>query len=56
MFLGRADTTNQHIARAFFPSSPDSERNILVNATSLQNSGSWTPANITGHELATRGH
>lgn len=43
--------TTQYIARAFFPSSPDSQRNVLVNAGSLLNSGSWTPGNIMGHEL-----
>ena len=43
--------TNQYIARAFFPSTPDSQRNVLVNAYSLQNSGSWTPSNILAHEL-----
>ena len=43
--------TTQYIARAFFPSSPDSQRNVLVNADSLQSSGSWTPGNILGHEL-----
>ena len=43
--------TQQYIARAFFPSTSKSGRNILVNATSLMNSGSWTPGNIMGHEL-----
>jgi hypothetical protein len=43
--------TTQYIARAFFPSSSDRSRNVLVNSTSLQNSGSWTPSNIMGHEL-----
>ncbi|MCP3422847.1 M57 family metalloprotease [Nocardioides pinisoli] len=43
--------TTQYIARAFFPSSPDSQRNVLVNAGSLMNSGSWTPGNIMAHEL-----
>jgi hypothetical protein len=43
--------TNQYIARAFFPSSSDSQRNVLVNAASLMNSGSWTPGNIMAHEL-----
>lgn len=43
--------TQQYIARAFFPSYPKSSRNILVNAASLYNSGSWTPGNIMGHEL-----
>ncbi|WP_067428784.1 M57 family metalloprotease [Nocardioides jensenii] len=41
--------TNQYIARAFFPST--SSKNILVNAKSLYNSGSWTPSNILAHEL-----
>lgn len=43
--------TQQYIARAFFPSTTKRSRNILVNATSLMNSGSWTPGNIMGHEL-----
>jgi hypothetical protein len=43
--------TNQYIARAFFPSSSDSQRNVLVNAASLMSSGSWTPGNIMAHEL-----
>lgn len=43
--------TQQYIARAFFPSTPKSGRNVLVNAKSLYNSGSWTPGNIMGHEL-----
>lgn len=43
--------TTQYIARAFFPSTSKRGRNILVNATSLMNSGSWTPGNILGHEL-----
>ncbi|RYC13402.1 M57 family metalloprotease [Nocardioides zhouii] len=51
VFSVEPTNTNQYIARAFFPSSPDSQRNILVNATSLQNSGSWTPSNILAHEL-----
>jgi hypothetical protein len=44
-------STQQYIARAFFPSTGKRSRNILVNATSLMNSGSWTPSNIMGHEL-----
>ncbi len=43
--------TQQYIARAFFPSYPKSARNVLVNARSLQTSGSWTPSNILAHEL-----
>ncbi|MFB9313572.1 M57 family metalloprotease [Nocardioides plantarum] len=41
--------TSEYIARAFFPSSPDSERNVLV-ADSLTTSG-WAPENILAHEL-----
>jgi hypothetical protein len=43
--------TQQYIARAFFPSSSDRNRNVLVNAVSLQNSGNWEPGDIMGHEL-----
>ncbi len=41
--------TSEYIARAFFPSSPDSEMNVLVD-DSITSSG-WPPANIMGHEL-----
>ena len=41
--------TTQYIARAFFPSSADYERNVLV-ADSLTTSG-WSPDNILAHEL-----
>lgn len=42
--------TSQYIARAFFPSSSDFERNVLVD-DSIFTSGSWTPGNVLGHEL-----
>ncbi|MGL4743842.1 MAG: matrixin family metalloprotease, partial [Phycicoccus sp.] len=42
--------TSQYIARAFFPSTSDSGRNILVD-DSIWTTGSWSPANIVGHEL-----
>lgn len=42
--------TTQYIARAFFPSSPKRSRNVLVD-DSIWTAGSWTPANIMGHEL-----
>jgi hypothetical protein len=42
--------TSQYIARAFFPSTPKRSRNVLVD-DSIWTSGSWTPANIMGHEL-----
>lgn len=41
--------TSQYIARAFFPSSADYERNVLVD-DSLTTSG-WSPDNILAHEL-----
>ena len=51
LFSVEPTKTTQYIARAFFPSSSDRSRNVLVNPTSLQSSGSWTPGNIMGHEL-----
>ncbi|MFF2273245.1 M57 family metalloprotease [Agromyces sp. NPDC058136] len=42
--------TTQYIARAFFPSSPDRQQNVLID-DSIWSSGSWTPTNIIGHEL-----
>ena len=50
LFSVEPTTTTQYIARAFFPSSGDFERNVLVNSYSLQTSG-WAPSNILGHEL-----
>ena len=41
--------TDEYIARAFFPSSADSEINVLVD-DSVTSSG-WPPSNILGHEL-----
>ena len=51
LFSVEPTKTTQYIARAFFPSSSKSSRNVLVNAKSLFNSGSWTPSNILAHEL-----
>jgi hypothetical protein len=51
LFSVEPTNTTQYIARAFFPSTADRSRNVLVNATSLMNSGSWTPSNILAHEL-----
>jgi Dual-action HEIGH metallo-peptidase len=50
LFSVEPTSTTQYIARAFFPSSGDVERNVLVNSSSLQTSG-WAPSNILGHEL-----
>jgi hypothetical protein len=51
LFSVEPTNTQQYIARAFFPSTADRSRNILVNAVSMQNSGSWEPGDILGHEL-----
>ena len=51
LFSVEPTKTQQYIARAFFPSTSKSSRNVLVNAKSLYNSGSWTPSNILAHEL-----
>ena len=51
LFSVEPTSTQQYIARAFFPSTADRSRNILVNAVSLQNSGNWEPGDILGHEL-----
>jgi hypothetical protein len=51
LFSVEPTKTTQYIARAFFPSTSKSGRNVLVNAKSLYNSGSWTPSNILAHEL-----
>jgi hypothetical protein len=51
LFSVEPTSTQQYIARAFFPSSSDRNSNILVNAVSLQNSGNWEPGDIMGHEL-----
>jgi Dual-action HEIGH metallo-peptidase len=51
LFSLEPTTTTQYVARAFFPSTPKSSRNVLINARSLYNAGSWTPSNIMAHEL-----
>lgn len=51
VFSVEPTSTTQYIARAFFPSSPKSQRNVLVNAGSLFDSGSWEASDIMGHEL-----
>ena len=51
LFSVEPTKTTQYIARAFFPSTSKRSRNVLVNAKSLYNSGSWTPSNILAHEL-----
>ena len=40
-----------YIARAFFPSTTKSTRNVLVNTDQIFSSGSWTADNVLAHEL-----
>lgn len=42
--------TSQYIARAFFPSSSKSVRNVLID-DSIWASGTWEPSDILAHEL-----
>lgn len=42
--------TSQYIARAFFPSTAKSQRNVLID-DSIWTSGTWEPGDILGHEL-----
>jgi hypothetical protein len=41
----------QYLARAFFPSSPRSSRNVLVDSSSFGNISPWTLTGILRHEL-----
>lgn len=40
-----------YVARAFFPSTTKSTRNVLVNTDQIFSSGSWTADNVLAHEL-----
>lgn len=40
-----------YIARAFFPSTAQSTRNVLVNTDQIFGAGGWTPDNVLAHEL-----
>ncbi|RYB95040.1 peptidase M16 [Nocardioides oleivorans] len=51
LFSVEPTSDTSYIARAFFPSSPASQQNVLVNYDSLVSAGSWTPSNILAHEL-----
>jgi serine protease len=41
----------QYLARAFFPDSPRSSRNVLIDNTAFGNTSPWTLAGILRHEL-----
>ena len=42
--------TSQYIARAFFPSTSKSQRNVLID-DSIWSSGTWEAGDVLGHEL-----
>ncbi len=42
--------TSQYIARAFFPSTPKRQRNVLID-DSIWSSGNWEPGDVLAHEL-----
>ncbi|WP_435201114.1 M57 family metalloprotease [Janibacter sp. GS2] len=44
-------TGTNYIARAFFPSTRQSTRNVLVNTDQIFGAGAWTPDNVLAHEL-----
>ncbi|KRC55048.1 peptidase M16 [Nocardioides sp. Root79] len=50
LFSVEPTSTTQYIARAFFPSTPKRQRNVLVD-DSIWTSGNWEPGDILGHEL-----
>ncbi len=43
-------STTQYIARAFFPSTAKSQRNVLID-DSIWSSGTWEPGDVLAHEL-----
>ncbi len=51
VFNIRAVTTNQYLARAFFPSTSRSGREILVARSSFGNIKPWSVAGVMRHEL-----
>lgn len=44
-------TGASYIARAFFPSTSKSQRNVLINTDQFFSAGGWSPSNIVAHEL-----
>jgi hypothetical protein len=51
VFNVRQVTTNQYLARAFFPSTSRSGREILVASSSFGNINPWTLTGVLRHEL-----
>ena len=51
LFDVRQTTTTSYLARAFFPNSSRSGRNILVSTSAFSGTGAWTLAGILRHEL-----
>ena len=50
VFDVRQVSGQSYLARAFFPSSPRSSRNVLIDTSSFGNTG-WPLENVIGHEL-----
>lgn len=51
LFDVRMVTGQPYVARAFFPGSPRSSRNVLFDSSAFGNTGSWTLTGVTRHEL-----
>ncbi|NMO21714.1 matrixin family metalloprotease [Pyxidicoccus fallax] len=51
LFDVRLTTTTSYLARAFFPNSARSSRNILVSTSAFGNISPWTLAGVMRHEL-----
>lgn len=51
VFDVRQTTTTSYLARAFFPSSARSSRNILISTSAFSGTEPWTLAGILRHEL-----
>ncbi|WNG54230.1 matrixin family metalloprotease [Archangium gephyra] len=51
VFDVRMTTTTSYVARAFFPNSSRSARNVLISTSAFGSSGSWTLTGVLRHEL-----
>ncbi|WP_375770197.1 M57 family metalloprotease [Archangium gephyra] len=51
LFDVRQTRTQQYVARAFFPNSSRSGRNILISTSAFGNMGAWTLTGVLRHEL-----
>ncbi|NMO21715.1 matrixin family metalloprotease [Pyxidicoccus fallax] len=51
LFDVRMTTTTSYVARAFFPNSARSGRNILISTSAYSGGGAWTLTGVLRHEL-----